>query len=732
METFLAKPTGISLKEHTRNVVSESENYIAARPFVFEKYFCLIGTALQDSVSKVCKYHDLGKKFSQWQNACKKEFDNYRITGKINGKYLKGAKVRHEIYSAIFCQQNNIFLTEEELTAILAHHGKLSVQHEDKWERWCNGAGKDLWKRCKQISNRIDKWDFSKVILNGYKHDALRAILQFADKRASAKEENELIADYAPFNYHFNPDWNKRPVQQLAETFATDDLLLLRAPTGAGKTDAALLWAAKQIKELKRADRLVIALPTRFTSNALATNILSAISETGIYHSTSKLLGTQSPLLNGFAKLLETPVTVCTIDHLLIALSKTKEDHHQTSFNLANSCLVIDEADFYDAFTQANLLVLLEALNALKVPVLLMSASLPQSSLRLYQQSGYNVQEIKEDTTDYKRVRCNVVAQLSYESFDDVKNVLAEATKQPSIIYVNTVDKAIKLMTWFANNFTGCDVILYHSRFTESDKQKKEDMLIDLLGKNAWIENRAKGIAILTQIGEMSVNISADYMISDVCPIDRLVQRAGRLSRFKSEAGNLTLLIPQQNSNLYPAPYGNFNSGSWIANESLGKTMELMQTGSYSAKDFVDLVNVVYENGLLFSDKATTNKKKFRELIKSNWLILPAYELDEKKDSGNWKTRDIGGQEVVLTLTPDELEQRYFKNYLDFEKLKNKFGVSCPTYLIKKNIDSGRLIMDKVIITDDDEPVILLSSQNIYNPTYGLDLSTSKETDQFL
>lgn len=732
MEIFLAKPTGISLKEHTSNVVGESNGYIAARPFVFEKYERFIGKNLCVSVNTVCKYHDLGKKFSQWQDACRKEFNTYQLTGKVNGKFLRDAKVRHEIYSAIFCLQNNLALSEEELIAILAHHGKLSVQHEDKWEKWCNGAGKELWKKSKQLSNRADKWKFDELILKSYGFDFLRAILQFSDKRASAKEEKELVPSYSSFNYGFNPEWGKRPVQELAETYAADDLLLLRAPTGAGKTDAALLWATKQIKELKRADRLVIALPTRFTSNALAVNISSTISETGVYHSSSKLLATQTALLNGFAKLLETPVTVCTIDHLLLALSKTKEEHHLTFLNLANSCLVIDEADFYDAFTQANLLVLLEVLKMLKVPVLLMSASLPESSLRLYQQSGYAVKDIKEDQTDYTRVRCNITAKVAYEVFEDVRDVLLEATKQPSIIYVNTVDKAIKLKTWFSNNFPEQNVILYHSRFVENDKQKKEELLIASLGRDAWKEGKAQGIAILTQIGEMSVNISTDYMVSDVCPIDRLVQRAGRLSRFKSEGGVLTLLIPQQNGELYPAPYGSFKSGSWTANESLEETMKHLQIDSYSAKNFIDLVNEVYKDGLAFSDKALTNAKKLRELIKSNWLILPAYEFEEEKDSGVWKTRDITGQMTVLALTPDELEQRYFKNYLEFEKLKNKFGVSCPIYLVKKNVENNRLIMEKVIVADEEETVFLLSSKTMYSLDLGLDLSISKEIDQFL
>ena len=98
--------------------------------------------------------------------------------------------------------------------------------------------------------------------------------------------------------------------------------------------------------------------------------------------------------------------------------------------------------------------------------------------------------------------------------------------------------------------------ILYHSRFIEPHKKEKEEELIKALGKDAWENGTAKGIAILTQIGEMSVNISADIMLSDLCPIDRLVQRAGRLSRFNKIIGQLYVLIPMKEGSTYPAPYG--------------------------------------------------------------------------------------------------------------------------------------------------------------------------------
>ena len=104
-----------------------------------------------------------------------------------------------------------------------------------------------------------------------------------------------------------------------------------------------------------------------------------------------------------------------------------------------------------------------------------------------------------------------------------------------AIIYVNTVDRAVELYKYLKEEINDIPLLLYHSRFLEKDKRKKEEAIIKCLGKKAWEEGNARGIVILTQIGEMSINISADLMISDICPIDRLVQRAGRLCRFNND-----------------------------------------------------------------------------------------------------------------------------------------------------------------------------------------------------
>lgn len=98
-------------------------------------------------------------------------------------------------------------------------------------------------------------------------------------------------------------------------------------------------------------------MPTRFTSNAISVNVSKELGQTGLYHSSAwsaisdKVKNNEISLSDALnqhkmARCLLSPITVCTIDHLLMSLTMTREDHHLISYNLANSCVVIDEADF--------------------------------------------------------------------------------------------------------------------------------------------------------------------------------------------------------------------------------------------------------------------------------------------------------------------------------------------------------------------------------------------------
>lgn len=720
--------------------------------FTFKKYKDTVGKDLQRRLEIVAEFHDDGKDdqltLNKWQRACQLDYECFLDWQKNHGgtfrdyckkkpveagANLRKSGVRHEFQSLVIHERKKLHICLQ--VAIASHHGKLGFSSEDRWIR--EGVER-FWKLFRRESNRVldENISLKDIAKIHYEFAGPRGLLQLSDHRASAIEDGDPVPNHVPFKYTF-PHPQKRNVQKLIDQYWQDDLLLIRAPTGAGKTDASLLWASKQI-ENQKAQRLVIAMPTRFTSNALAISVAENLSDTGLYHSSAWFKKYQEKVDSGelqkddatkqheFARLLQTPVTVCTIDHLLMALTLTREDHHLITFNLANSCVVIDEADFYDDFTQANILVFLELLRYWNVPVLLMSASIPDSALPAYQKLGFAVTEIKEDNTDkydYTRPRFAIRSIETYHHVNDIEHLLEKALKKGSgIIYANTVEKATQFLAWFEDK--DIETCLYHSRFTEPDKVKKEENLIRMLGRKAWRQGTAGGIAILTQIGEMSINISADLMISDLSPIDRLTQRAGRLCRFDpSKLGELYILIPQKGGTLYPAPYGQFSrkTNEWIASNALESTRRIVRCGEYSAEKLVQIINEVYNDQPAFSAVASANAKNLKEYFKLNWMIS-SRELSNQDDHevNFWKSRQIPPQETVFVTNP-EIEN--FSNYLSFQHWKIKNSIELPMYLIEKAKD--RSIMDlKTIRIKDEVEYVYVVREGFYSFDKGIDFES--------
>ncbi len=724
---ILAKPSGITLEQHTQGVVLEGKLLLEQMPFVVQKYQECVGKSLAIRLERVCQYHDLGKIAPKWQIACQKDYQAFLQWQSQNGgtfkdysktenagENIRRAGVRHEIQSLRMIENKKLPLPQQ--AAIAAHHGKLGNNFE---ERWTNENAIDFWAAFKRESNRvIEQYSLEQSAKTHYEYAGPRGLLQLVDHRASAKEDGEFVPDFTQFRYYF-PHKEKRGVQRLIEQHWKDDLLLVRAPTGAGKTDASLLWASLQI-ENKRADRLVIAMPTRFTSNALAINVAESLSDTGLYHSSAWFTKFQEKVdagvikkleaekIHEFARLLQTPITVCTIDHLLMALTLTREDHHLISFNMANSCLVIDEADFYDDFTQANILVLLEILKYWNVPVLLMSASLPESVLPSYQKLGYRIEKIVEDTSDNSRNRFEIKSIKEYSNLEEISDVLDLCIeKRTAIIYVNTVDKAVMFYDWF--NKRKANPILYHSRFTEPHKKDKEQELINALGKEAWEKNCANGIAILTQIGEMSINISADIMISELCPIDRLIQRAGRICRFdKTKIGELLVLVPKKNNIVYPAPYGEYNREikAWIPCDAFVQTYEILETTKYSAEKLVSLLNYVYSLQESFSQKAINNARSLKEYFSWNWLVNPKQiTATDDTNTNFWKSRNIAVQDTVYV---EEPPSNFFYNYFSFQNWKLNNSLELPVYLIEKGKKLHIIDLINIKIKEENESIYVI------------------------
>ncbi len=769
----LAKPSGVLLEDHVRNLLEQAEQLLAARAFVCRKYRARTGDDLGELLRESARWHDEGKKHPKWQKACRLDHEEYQRAkernpkAKVNGRHLRKAGIRHEMASLEFMRVKNINAALPVRAAIAAHHSKLGHRHRERWND--EACFEKFWKEFVREGSafRITERDgVEKALEQRYKFSGVRALLQLIDHRASASEEGEALPEFKAFAYEFpykdeNGKESKRGVQREIEKLWDEPFSILRAPTGAGKTDAALLWAKHQIEDRKLADRLVIAMPTRFTANALSISAAKDLSAVGLYHSSAwyqRIKGKLDVLLHQqrlidkeqvLARKLETPVTVTTIDHLCICLTGTREDHHATFFNLAHSCVVIDEADFYDDFTQQNIVTLLRALRALDVPVLLMSATVPESAKAVYENSGFAISKIHEDTSDDERVRCVVKKYGKAERPDGIADLLQRALDgEPTIIYANTVRRAQEYYRWFKQqNFKDKDMVLYHSRFTEPHKAQKEEKLRGMLGSEAWQGKNNKkpyGVAILTQIGEISVNISADFMISDMCPLDRLAQRAGRLARFAERVdgktnvkGELFIIEPQTTKKdgtqvLYPAPYGTYDNGKreWLPAEAFNKSITLLSEGNYSAKTFVDLVNKLYPSAQEIASHIRINQRAFEDCVVLNWLILPA-EQNEKIEGINpdddhtlfWKSRDIPEQYTIYVIQ-DSVESgefdQYFSNKSKLREFQLRHGLQCPIYEFSRAVTSNVLEPMTFYISEEDTEQLYVIRSEFYNAEIGL------------
>lgn len=762
---LLAKPNGITLEEHTRHVREEAARLLDARPFSEQKYARLTQKNLRECLDFCALWHDAGKEHPKWQAACQADYALWKANPHAKLFHLRKSGIRHEMDSLVRLKKSGQSHTKSDLVAIAAHHSKLSHRAENRWTD--DPAFVTFWKDFQGWNSEFRLFDpasFEAVVFKRYLYDGPRALLQLADHRASALEEGGKVPKLEPFRYQFphkDPQTGEpsyRGVQKIVRELWDEPLAILRAPTGAGKTDAALLWAKHQI-EKGRADRLIIAMPTRFTSNALSISAAENLSQVGLYHSTSYFKRKRDAEAknrwnpdevkkeNELARQIQTPVTVTTLDHLCIALTGAREDHHAIFWGMAQSCVVIDEADFYDEFTQYNLVKLLQALRVLDVRVLVMSATVPNSSLPLYSQSGWKVEHVWGDTPpahwseaekqemEQQRVRPRCVVHFDHkvEIPEDIADLLQQAVEgKPTIIYANTVKRAQAYVKWFeAKEFrakkAGEDetekvFVLYHSRFTEPDKARKEELLIEMFGADAWDKDKPgepHGVAILTQIGELSVNISADTMISDLCPIDRLAQRAGRLARFGSQIGELHVVIPvlrdkEDQISVYPAPYGEYkNNHGWQPSAPFEASQKWLSNGQKSAQDWIDGVNCVYSEMQNPSHETRHNQRELEKLLIANWLIVQKAEIEADDDqTKNWQSRNIPPQQEVFihegnVSVMNGEDDLFFSSWGAFREWKSQHVIGVRSYEVKTAVDNRMLESVSVPVGEDIEKIFV-------------------------
>ncbi|MEX3610770.1 CRISPR-associated helicase Cas3' [Rothia sp. LK2588] len=252
-------------------------------------------------------------------------------------------------------------------------------------------------------------------------------------------------------------------------------------------------------------------------------------------------------------------MVVGTVDQILMLALQSKHAMLR-HLGLASKVVVIDEVHSYDAFMGSYLAKALQWLGYYGVPVVLLSATLPHSIKsqlvtayhRGLRGSDRESIEVPETGLSYPVITTatahgvevsEVEQSASVQTFsvqpvnDDkvtLRSLLEPVAEKGGCVLVlcNTVARAQEAFT-VAQDVVGDDARLLHARFTAIERVGKEQDLVEELGPRA---NRDHGrpacrVVVATQVVEQSLDVDFDCIITDVAPIDLLLQRMGRVHR---------------------------------------------------------------------------------------------------------------------------------------------------------------------------------------------------------
>lgn len=502
-------------------------------------------------------------------------------------------------------------------------------------------------------------------------------------------------------------------------------LAIIEAPTGEGKTEAAMLLAHR-LAQSQKTDELYCALPTMATSNQMFGRMqyylrdqLQLNTEVVLVHGQSFLVKDElqiAPLDNGDGKTqleavewfsskkraLLAPFGVGTIDQSELAVLNVRHNMLRL-IGLAGKVVILDEVHAYDTYMSTIIERLLQWLAVLGCSVVLLSATLPLKR-RLALASAYGA-EAAEMGTGYPSV---IIAnkgepiyfsspaawqanrEMTIKGLDIPDNDLDEGAKDKAkwlmdIIkeggcacwICNTVDRTQKLYAALADlNIDGSvDLMLLHARFPLAQRQKIEAELAALYGREG---NRPmRGIVIGTQVLEQSLDLDFDVMVSDLPPIDLLLQRAGRLHRHaRPRPLQHQPPVLYVNTPLQQNPDANLGADAHIYDEFiLRQTWRVLSLPKEVVlpRDYRPLVEHVYgytptSDDALWAAWEKLDKKQIKEKQEADLRLLPKPDaaqsfvaeatrltFEENESSAAWIVAQTRLGEESLNIIPIEV-----------------------------------------------------------------------------
>jgi CRISPR-associated endonuclease/helicase Cas3 len=391
-------------------------------------------------------------------------------------------------------------------------------------------------------------------------------------------------AQYGGVEDLLQPGFAPRQIQCIISQLpAEPGLTIVEAPTGCGKTEAGIAYAWKLLSAQK-AESIVFALPTQATANAMFDRVLSfaeqlfpagggnfvlahgksmknhqfqQLCERGQH--TNSLQGQEDGktqcsawLASSKKRVFLGQVGICTIDQILISVLPVRHNFVRM-FGLGRSILVVDEVHAYDAYMYTLLEEVLARHAAVGGSAILLSATLPSlQKKKLIAAWGGKSLSMLSDYPLITQVTRDMEAKTFILSPDQLPprrkvqvrlHEMKQETELPNLLdaaiaaarsgarvglIFNTVDVAQNVALKLRAQ-TKIPVDLFHSRFMFADRQKRE---MEVMSNYGPLADRSRGrILVATQVVEQSLDLDFDWLITELCPVDLLFQRIGRMHR---------------------------------------------------------------------------------------------------------------------------------------------------------------------------------------------------------
>ena len=532
------------------------------------------------------------------------------------------------------------------------------------------GSNQDYFPYCQQKYSLTDYWE----IALKQAEDAILSTGLLTSKVRDCLTLNDIIKTTDKIT--------ATPLQKIAQNITLTDsphLLILEDVTGAGKTEAAVILAHRLMQQ-PTINGVYFALPTMATANAMYQRMAKAyrafyhkdsLPSLVLAHGASALSkqfrqsilpinnqvktqhgdGTDTAeahcnqwLTDNRKKSLLADIGVGTIDQALLAILPAR---HQSLrlLGLLNKVLIVDEVHACDTYMHILLCRLLTAHALAGGSVILLSATLAKTQRQQFINAYNKGRKVKQQPitktglTDYPlitRINDQEIQEKVIATRQSVKRTIKTAfihdkqeiealfsqtikNKQCACWIRNTVIDAYEAYDWLTKAHPDWDIDLFHARFAMGDRLDIENRVLAHFGEKSTAQQRQGKIIIATQVVEQSLDVDWDYMITDLVPIDLIIQRAGRLCRHIRDAlGNRIKGDDQRGQavlHIYSPPLTDSPQENWVA-------------------DFFQKAKYIYPNhGQLWLTAQLLNQKgQFKMPEDARALIEGVYSEEAEED----------------------------------------------------------------------------------------------------